>query len=62
MDAAFHQALKEYGRIIKASGWRAGEPFIEKNERKFKDFRKWARALAVILRTIELLKAGYPRS
>lgn len=62
MEKAMQEALQEYGRTIRKSGWKAGEPLIRMNAKRFKDFKKWARALAMMLRATELLKAGYPRS
>lgn len=56
MEKAMHGALEEYGRTIKREGWKAGEPLIRKGLRKWKDFDRWARALAMMLRTQELLE------
>lgn len=53
---AMIQALAEYGRTIQANGWKAGEPVIEKHEKSFQDFRRWARALGIMLRADELLE------
>lgn len=55
MDERMRAALVEYGRTIKDNGWKAGEPVIEKYSARFSDFKKWARALAMMLRTKELL-------
>jgi hypothetical protein len=55
MDQAMLDALVEYGCTIKAQGWEAGEPLIEAGEARFKDFRRWAYALGIVLRTEELL-------
>jgi hypothetical protein len=49
------RALTEYGRAIKRGGWRAGEPLISQYERTIPDFRRWARALGIMLRAEELL-------
>lgn len=57
MEEAMHDAVQEYGRTIKRQGWEAGEPLIEKHSLIFNDFKKWARALAMMLRTMELLEA-----
>lgn len=57
MEEAMKDALKEYGQTIKRHGWKAGEPLIEKYSSKSQDFEKWARALAMMLRTMELLEA-----
>jgi hypothetical protein len=48
-------ALAEYGRVIKADGWKAGEKLITEYEKKFTDFRKWAYALGISLRAKEIL-------
>lgn len=50
------EALAEYGRTIKENGWKAGELLIVAGEKKFKDFRRWAYALCIVLRTKELLE------
>ena len=49
------EALAEYGWTIQRDGWRAGEPVIERYERKIPEFRRWAHALGIMLRTKELL-------
>lgn len=49
------QALAEYGRAIKKDGWKAGEPIIDRHERKILEFRRWAYALGIMLRAEELL-------
>lgn len=49
------QALKEYGRVIRRDGWRAGEPIIARYERSVPDFRRWAHALGIVLRAEEIL-------
>lgn len=59
MTKGMKQALACYGRTIKKSGWQAGEPLIEKESRRFKDFRKWATALGIILRAQEILENGH---
>lgn len=50
------EALTEYGRKTRDEGWEAGEPLVEKYSLRFKDFGKWARALAIMLRARELLE------
>lgn len=50
------QALAQYGRAIRKDGWKAGEPLIEKYEKRFKDFKRWAYALGIMLRANELLE------
>ncbi len=49
------QALAEYGQTIRKNGWAAGEPVIERHERKIPEFRRWAHALGIMLRAEELL-------
>lgn len=51
-----NEALVEYGRTIRQSGWKAGEPLIRKNSKRWKDFGKWAMALGIMLRAEELLE------
>lgn len=53
------QALAEYGKTIKKHGWKAGEPTIQAGEKKFPDFRRWAHALAIMLRAEEILQEGW---
>lgn len=48
-------ALADYGQKIKRDGWEAGENLITKGEKQWKDFRKWAYALGIMLRAEELL-------
>lgn len=55
MAPAMERALIRYGRTIKKSGWRAGEPLIEKYNKIFPEFKKWAYALGILLRVTELL-------
>lgn len=55
MDEAMRQALKDYGKMIKENGWKAGEPLIDSGVKRWPDFRKWCRALGMMLRTKELL-------
>lgn len=59
MTKALKQELARYGRTIKKDGWQAGEPLIASGEKRFKDFRKWAAALAIMLRAQEILKNGH---
>lgn len=56
MKKALIQALAQYGRTIRKDGWKAGEPLIAKNEKRFKDFKRWAYALSIVLRANELLE------
>lgn len=56
MEDAMREALKEYGHVIKREGWQAGELLIQEEKYRFKDFEKWANALAIALRTKELLE------
>lgn len=55
MDAEMIDALADYGRTIKQNGWQAGESLIEKYSSRFEDFKKWAYALAIMLRAEEIL-------
>lgn len=55
MDRATKAALVEYGRVIKKSGWKAGEPLIKKYEKLHPDFKKWAHAIGIFLRAEELV-------
>jgi hypothetical protein len=57
MDQAMQDALVEYGSTIKAHGLESGEPLIDAGEARFKDFRRWAYALGIVLRVEELLAA-----
>ena len=57
MDKAMHDALAQYGETIQAYGWAAGEPLIAAGELRFKEFRNWTYALAIVLRTEELLSS-----
>lgn len=50
------EALAEYGRTIRQSGWKAGEPLIRKHSKRWKDFGKWSKALGIMLRAQELLE------
>lgn len=52
------EGLVEYGRTIREKGWEAGEPLIQRHSREWKDFRKWAFALGIVLRAKELLEEG----
>ncbi len=58
MEKILTKALARYGRTIKKKGWQAGEPIIEKESRRFRDFRKWATALGIMLRAQEILENG----
>lgn len=56
MSKALKATLKEYGRTIKREGWKAGESLIKDGVKKFgPKFKKWAYALGIMLRAIELL-------
>lgn len=55
MKEGMRNALAEYGRLIKEQGFKAGEPIIQAREKKFQDFRRWAYALAIMLRAEEIL-------
>lgn len=55
MNELMKKALVEYGRTIRERGWKEGEPLIDALEKQFPDFRRWATALAIMLRTRELL-------
>jgi hypothetical protein len=56
MNDEMMKALVEYGRTIRERGWKEGEPLIDAGEKKFQDFRRWATALGIMLRTGEILK------
>ncbi len=56
LEAAKKKALAEYGTRIKAKGSKAGEAIIRKYEKKFPDFRKWAYAVGIMLRSDELIR------
>lgn len=47
-------ALNEYADKILAEGHAAGEPIIVKYEEQYADFRRWANAMALMLRVREL--------
>ena len=51
------EALTQYGQIILQHGWAAGEPFIARQELLHPgcSFKQWATALAIALRTQEIL-------
>ncbi len=49
--------LARYGRIITRRGWEAGEAFVRRAEKRHQDFRRWATALAILLRAEELLSS-----
>lgn len=55
MPELMKKALGAYARTILQKGWKAGEPIIEQQERQFKEFRRWAYALGLMLRIKELL-------
>ena len=56
-EKEMHAALKKYGALIQAKGWEAGQPLVEKGVKEYgPDFEKLARALAMLLRTKELLE------
>lgn len=54
MNDEMKQALEEYALTIKTFGWQAGEELIVVYEEAFQDFRRWAYALAIVLRIKEL--------
>jgi len=60
LDKEFNEMLvdvREYGREIKKNGWKAGEPMIVDGMKKGgPDFKKWTSAIAIMLRTVELLE------
>jgi phage terminase small subunit len=56
MEEGMLEALREYGGTIKRKGWKAGEPLIQRYSEKWKNFKKWARALGIMLRAKELLE------
>ena len=56
MDPEMKKAVVQYGRTIKRDGWNAGEAFIIEGEKRWPDFRKWAHAFGVMLRTDEILR------
>lgn len=55
MSSQMKRALFQYGAAIKCCGWDAGEPLIRAGEKRFRDFRRWAYALGILLRAKELL-------
>lgn len=59
MDWRMKQTLVEYAVTIQDHGWEAGEEFITVQEREIRDFRRWAYALAIVLRAREILMASF---
>ncbi len=57
MSDLMKKALIEYGKTIQRDAWDAGEALIEIHEKRYPEFRKWAYALGVMLRTKEILAA-----
>lgn len=55
MNKRMRAALLEYAEVILAQGWEAGEALIEKYAEQYSDFRKWANAVALMLRAEERL-------
>ena len=55
MDQEMKDALAWYGRELRANGRQAAEPLIAAGELRFTDFRRWATALAILLRAEEFL-------
>ena len=55
MNKLMKKALVKYGRTIREHGWKEGEALVDAGEKKFKDFRKWAKALGIVLRAKELI-------
>ncbi len=58
MKPEMKEALAAYGRTIKADGWKAGEKLIDRREKEYPEFRKWAYALGIMLRAGEILEQG----
>lgn len=56
MDEYFKAALAEYGSKLKADGWEAAEPIIERHSRRWPDFHRFATALGIMLRADEILE------
>lgn len=54
MDEDLKQALEEYALTIRNCGWEAGEELIAVHEVEWPEFRRWAYALAILLRIREL--------
>lgn len=57
MNDDLKQALTEYILTVKACGWEAGEELIAVHEEAVPDFRRWAYALAIVVRVNEILMA-----
>lgn len=55
MNESLKAALRAYARTILQDGWDAGEQVIKQHELAFKDFRRWAYALGILLRAREIL-------
>lgn len=58
MDEEMKDELARYGRAIRQHGWQIGEPMILDAEKRWPDFRRWAYALGIILRTEEILNGS----
>jgi len=57
MNEDLKRALTEYILTVRTCGWEAGEEFILVHEEGFQDFRRWAYALAIVVRAREILMA-----
>jgi hypothetical protein len=57
MNEDLKQALVEYILTVRFLGWDAGEDFIAIHEEAFLDFRRWAYAVAIMIRVDEILMA-----
>lgn len=55
MDEDMKNELARYGEAIRRDGWQIGEPMIWEAEKRWPDFRRWAHALAIMLRAEEIL-------
>lgn len=53
---ALIEALTVYGEAVRRDGWDAGEAVILAFEPKLEEFRRWAWALAILLRCREILE------
>ena len=49
-------ALKYYSKVVSEKGWRAGKPLIAKYSKRWPGFKKWAKALRIMIRAEELMK------
>ena len=60
MDVGLKKALKHYARTIKYKSLRAGEPLLERYKKEFPEFEQLAFAIALMLRTEEILREDIP--